>query len=379
MQNSDKTQSTRPQKEGNPPKKEDPVDQTKQMKIKEISREETESADAPPKKEPRRRLGRVILLGLLGVLILAALGGLGGYFQAVNERVAHQEAVVGTEVADQFLLGLINYERGEYEIARQRFEHILKIDPDNAPAAEELKKVLLEMAYNNQLPTARPTATIGITATPDTRQLEEIYNQVILLRDQQNWDTMLMELDSLRSHDIDYKTVEVDGLYYLAYRNRGLHRIQVEGNLEGGIFDINRAELYGPLDVEARNYRDWSSSYITGVSFWEINWDEVLNYLSPLAISAPFLSDSSHFTVQDRVATAQVEVYSQLVETARYRYDVRKWCDAYDLFNEAATYIQLSNEELSMFQDAKNKCFGIEPTQPPTEEPVGEPTATPEP
>ena len=185
---------------------------------------------------------------------------------------------------------------------------------------------------------------------------------------------MLDTLDSLRIQDPSYSAVQLDGLYYLAYRNRGLQRIQQEGNLEGGIFDLNRAELFGPLDIDARNYREWATKYITGVSFWEIDWNEVVNYFGPLAISAPYLSDSSFFTSQDRLATAQVEVNYEILNRARARYTGGKWCDAYDLFNQAAAYLQLTNDDLEKFQTAKNRCLGVPPTEAPTSEPTETPT-----
>jgi tetratricopeptide (TPR) repeat protein len=324
----------------------------------------------PAEKTPRKRTLRIVLLGLIAIIILGALGSLGGYWVAINDRKANQNRIISTEVADQFLLGLIAFNREQYEVARQHFEYILKIDPQNSAAADQLTQTILKMNQANIPPTERPTATL--TPTLDTRDQEELFAAALALRDQQNWDALLETLDSLRIRVPDYKAVEVDGMYYLAYRNRGMHRITVEGNLEGGIFDLNRAELYGLLDVDAANYRNWASKYITGVSFWQVNWEQVVNYFGPLAISAPYLSDSSRFTAQDRLATAQVEVNLQVLTTARNRYMQDKWCDAYDLFSEASQYIQLQQSDLEKLEDAKNQCFGIPPT------PEATPTATPE-
>lgn len=313
-----------------------------------------------PTGKKQRHVVRIILLGVLAILVLGALGGLGGYMTALSDRQDNQARIVSTEVSDQFLLGLVAFERGSYEVARQHFEYILKIDPKNAAAAEKLTETLLKLNETDALPTAAPTATL--TPTPDMRSLDELYNTALAYRDQENWTALLETLDTLRVNDQKYKTVEVDGLYYLAYRNRGLYRIQVEGNLEGGIFDLNRAELFGYLDAEASNYRSWAARYITGLSYWEINWQEVINYFSPLALSAPYLSDSNYFTAQDRLATAQVEINYDALESARTRYIQKDWCEAYDLFNQAGAYIQLGDSDLFKFQDAKNKCFGIEPT-----------------
>lgn len=328
------------------------------MATNEKTPEILEPETPTPKK--RRRVLRIVLLGLLAVLVLGALGALGGYLTALSDRQENEARIVSTEVADQFLLGLIAYERGNYEVARQHFEYILKIEPDNTAAAEKLTDTLLKLNETDALPTALPTATL--TPTPDTRSQDELYNFALAYRDEEEWTALLETLDTLRAKNPEFKTVEIDGLYYLAYRNRGLYRIQVEGNLEGGIFDLNRAELFGYLDAEASNYRTWAARYITGASFWEINWQEVINYFSPLALSAPYLSDSNYFTAQDRLATAQVEIQYDTLASARNRYLQKDWCEAYDLYNQASAYLQLEESDINKFVDAKNKCFGIEPT-----------------
>ncbi len=365
MPNLDETIPSQP----NPPQEDSSADQedTQKIQIEELSSPSDEIDPNQDKKAARRQRRRLILLSVVVFIVVVALAGLGGYFKAINDRVSNQESIVQTEVADQFLLGLINYERGEYELARQRFEYILQIDPNNAVAREKLTDTLLKLGQSNTLPTPKPSQTVVITATPDMRALDEIYNQALAYKNEQNWDALLDTLDSLRARDAEYQAIEVDGMYYIAYRNRGIQRIQVEGNLEGGIFDLSRAELFGPLDVEAINYRDWAGKYLTGVSFWEIDWQEVINYLSPLSLSAPYLSDSSHFTVQDRLATAQVEVNISILETARYRYSVRKFCEAYDLFTEASYYIQLTDEDLAHMKEAENQCYGVPETETPPE------------
>lgn len=316
------------------------------------------------KKHPIRRM---IGFGILAIIILGIFGGLGGYLIAIQDRENYADSVVSTEIADQFLLGLIEFERGQYETARQRFEYILKIDPNNPAAREKLTETILKLNENDALPTAVPTQTL--TPTPDIRNQEELFATALAYRDVQDWTSLIDTLNSLRHQDPQYKAVEIDGLYYIAYRNRGIHRIQVEGNLEGGIFDLNRAELFGLLDVEASNYREWATSYITGLSFWEIDWAMVVQYFNPLAISVPNLSDSSFFTVQDRLATAQVELNLADLETARYRYSAGKWCDAYDLFNQVSAYLQLTESDLQKFEEARNKCLGIEPTPSETQAP----------
>jgi tetratricopeptide (TPR) repeat protein len=361
MQNKDETSK--------PPVKSE--DETEIQDIEQVDGTDGDQQTEEHGKKPRRRIGRLVALGILGIIVLSALGGLGGYLTAIQDREQHAESIISTEVADQFLLGLIRFERGQYEIALQHFEYVLQIDPDNTAAAEKLTETIIKLGEKNELPTAIPTPTL--TPTPDRRGLEELFTTAQRLRDESNWSILIDTLDTLRKQNPEYNAVEVDGLYYLAYRNRGVERIRIQGNLEGGIFDLNRAELFGPLDVEASNYREWATKYITGTSFWGIDWEQVINYFGPLAVSAPYLSDSNAFTSQDRLATAQVEFNLSILARARSRYAGGKWCDAYDLYNQAGAYIQLGADDLSKFEYAKNQCLGI----PPTETPGPEPTETP--
>jgi hypothetical protein len=106
----------------------------------------------------------------------------------------------------------------------------------------------------------------------------------------------------------------------------------------------------------------WAEKYVTGLSFWGLDWTQVLYYFNDLAVSAPYLSDSTQLTSLDRQATAQVEKYTQFVITAGYRFNQGKYCDAYDLLSEASVYIPLNEGSLQLFEAAKNNCLGIAPT-----------------
>ena len=321
---------------------------------------------APLKK--KRRWGRRILLGLLIFILVVGIGGGLGYGIAIRDRIHQEQAAISTEVYNQFLLGIVNMERGEYEIARQRFEYILELNPNHTEAASMLTEALLHLGESSTVPTPRPSATLAPTA--DSRGQADIFNSALAYRDAEDWNSLINTLDTLRTTDPNYKPVEVDGLYYIAYRNRGIHRIAAESNLEGGIFDITRAEAFGPLDVEANNYRKWAEDYLTGVSFWGVDWAQVLTYFNQLALSAPYLSDSSLLTSLDRQATAQSQLYSQYLTTAQYRMNQGKYCEAYDLYNEASLYIVFDQNTQQNFEFARDKCLGIPPTAAPTDTPT---------
>ncbi|MEN8240983.1 MAG: hypothetical protein ABFS17_03595 [Chloroflexota bacterium] len=322
---------------------------------------------AKPARKGKGR-GRKIGLGLAAFLVIVLLGGAVGYAWAIYERVQTEQTMISTAVYDQFLLGIVNMERGEYELARQRFEYILLLDPEHSEAAALLIEALTHLGETASIPTPRPIPTAAPTL--DMRGQEEIFSSALAYRDSQDWNSLIAALDNLRLADSTYKTIEVDGLYYIAYRNRGMQRIGTEGNLEGGIFDLTRAEAFGPLDVEANNFRTWAEKYQTGISFWGLDWNQVLVYFNDLAISAPYLSDSSYLTSLNRQATAQVELFTQYLVTAGYRFTQGKFCDAYDLYNEASIYIALDASQLHNFEISKNQCLGIPPTQAPEDTPA---------
>jgi tetratricopeptide (TPR) repeat protein len=370
MPNLDETIPTHPEIE----EPADPLADTQQTKLKT----ETTSPPTGENETPKRKRSpwvRRVLVGVIIFIVFAGLGGLGGYLSAINDRVKFENVFKATEIPDQFVRGLIDMENGDYEIARQRFVYILLLDPNHPGAADQLTKALLALGSTGDLPTIIPSHTL--TPTLDLRNEQELYQQAIAYRDTQNWGALLGTLDSLRKANPDFMAVKVDGLYYIAFRNRGLYRIQIEGNLEGGIFDLNQAELFGLLDVESVNFRQWAEWYLTGASFWDLDWEQVVFYFSKIAFSAPNLSDSNYFTAQSRLATAQVHFGNAVLYQARMRYSQRRYCDAYDLFSEAANYVLLNKSDLVKFEDAKNICLGIPPTATPTLEGGGGSTPTP--
>jgi hypothetical protein len=62
------------------------------------------------------------------------------------------------------------------------------------------------------------------------------------------------------------------------------------------MYDMSLAEQFGPLDKEADTYRTWARLYITGASFWEIDWEQVINYFSQVYAAVPMLRDGSGVT-----------------------------------------------------------------------------------
>ncbi len=319
---------------------------------------------------------RWVILGIIIFIVFVGLSGLSGGLIGRNDRIKNEKTQVATQIAEQFLLGLIDMEKGYYQNAIGRFEFILGKDPNHIYAQEKLREAILAFGSTGGLPSPIPVNTT--IPTQDTRGEQELFTQAILHRNNGDWDALLITLDSLRKADSNYKAVEVDGLYYIAFRNRGIYRIQVEGNLEGGIFDINRAERFGPIDYEASNYRQWAEWYIIGISYWELDWEQAVYYFGNVAPSAPNLSDSSYFTAQSRLATAQAYYALEIVADARMRYNQGRYSAAYYLYNEASKYTLLNGTDQAKHEQARIICLDIPDTPTPTPEGGGA-TSTPTP
>jgi hypothetical protein len=178
--------------------------------------------------------------------------------------------------------------------------------------------VLIELR-TTATPTIAPTPTL--TPTPDTRSRDELYSQAQTALLERNWTAAIDTLLTLRKRNPDFNAVQVDGMLFVALRNRGVDRISILADLEGGTYDLALAERFGPLDAEANNYRDWAEMYIRGASYWNVDWEQAVYYFSQLSLSAPNLTDASGWTSRDRYLKA-------LLGYGDYLATNESWCEA---------------------------------------------------
>jgi tetratricopeptide (TPR) repeat protein len=274
---------------------------------------------------PRKRSWRWVLLALLGLLLLAGIGlasGYGGYLSAIQMRLSNQATQVAADAQAQFDLGMQDLMAERYDLARQRFEYVIQLDPNFPGVTEALAQVLLAV-NTTATPTIAPTPTLS--PTPDLRGQEELYLQAREYLTGGDWTNAIDTLLTLRKRFPDYLTVEVDGLLYVALRNRGVQKISILSDLESGTYDLSLASGFGPLDVEARNWRDWAVLYIRGASFWDVDWPQAVFYFSQLAQIAPNLMDASFLTAVERYRLALIGYGDWLARQ-------ELWCEAQEQY-----------------------------------------------
>jgi tetratricopeptide (TPR) repeat protein len=287
----------------------------------------------PPPSEPPSGLAHPrrwpwFLIGFVIVLIFGSIGGYLGYQAAIDLRKSAQVEQVVTQATRHFMLGLEAQQQGQYTIARQQFEYVISLDPNFPGVAERLAQVMMAQ-ISTQTPTVQPTPTvIPITPTPDLRSQEEIFNVARAHLLAQEWDKVLESIDALRTIDPGYRSIESDGMLYMALRFRGIRKIYQEANLEGGIYDLALAERYAPLDGDAYGARTWARLYLNGVSFWGADWKRVVDAFEQIYPAFPNLRDSTGKTAVERYREAAIE-YARVLDA---RDD---GCGALEYYNKA--------------------------------------------
>ena len=321
--------------------------------------------------------GKWIWLGLLGVLVIVLIGSALGYGTAMRARKIEAENQRLLQATTQFELGKADQEAGRYEIARKRFEYVLNIYPDFPGIDEKLVEIGLALAQNPGgvvATTPQPVGTPGNVITPvptkDTRSVSILVNQAEAQLKAKDWDGLYTTLSTIREIDPEYNALNVDGMLYLALRNRGIRQVQA-GNLEPGMYSFSLAKQLAPIDTDAESYRTWARLYLNAGSNWVANWQKAVEgfaYLYPLV---PQLRDSSGITVTQRYARALIG-YG---DTLQLSYD---YCGAASSYSQALSIYAETGLPEKLAQ-AKEYCANPPVIPTPTVDPSASPTVEPTP
>ncbi len=310
----------------------------------------------------------------LGVIAIIALGIFGGYNSGIKMRSDAEATMVSGKLEEQFQLGAIALAEGRYDHARQHFEYIVQHDANYPGATEGMAQAILGMSFTT---TPNPTLTPTLTPTPDLRGVEAIFSNAQQLINAGDWTNALAALDQLRKDDPNYETAKVDGMYYFALHNNGYEKITKEGDLEGGIYFLTLSERFGPLDSAGNNARESARLYIIAASFWEINWEQAVNYFGQLSAYAPNVWDNaSNMTAAERYYYALMRYGDELFLVQNDA------CGAYNQYITAEAYGSLDEVAAKNKNQAYKICYPPtntpEPTSIilPTETPDGAPTET---
>jgi tetratricopeptide (TPR) repeat protein len=323
-----------------------------------------------PKKFTLRRLFLPIALVFIVTLGLSTAGG---YLVGNKQGQESRKDSIRQVTDEQFLLALDDLAAGRYENARQRLEYISRLDPSYPNIAEKLAEAL----YYLNAPTA--TAVRLATPTPNLSPVIELFDQAISAMNEEDWSLAIELLLLIRTKDPAYRPIDVDGLMFDSLRNRGVQRISQEGRLEEGIYDLSRAELFGPLDRDADSWRSWAELYLLANSYIGLDWAKASMYFGQLYAIAPYLKNDTYLKYAistrgygDQLMTEKDPCAAQL----QYEQSLLAWENS-ELFPTATKAAEAC---LTATAPAPPPPVPPEETPATEETPVdGEPTSTPSP
>jgi hypothetical protein len=312
--------------------------------------------------KPKRAL--FVWLGILGLLVIIAGGCLIGYGLAIRARQAEDLNQRLTAATAQYVLSLQDIENNNLPMAKTRLEYVIQVYPDYPEAGAKLTEVMVALAQNNQLTTSAPVIAT-VAPTMDTRNLEAIYSSAQQYLVNQDWANLLASVNSIRNTDPTFKSVQVDGLYYLALRNVALSKIN-SGKLETGIYYLTLASKIGPIDAEAQGYYTNAALFLNAGAGFGATWDRALNGFEMLNGINAYMIDVNGITVRQRYAES-LAGYGDLLQS---EYD---WCGARDKYLESLAVMTLQSVS-AILPDAEEKCANPPSTPTPTLEPGITPT-----
>lgn len=298
---------------------------------------------------------------LIPLAVLAA--GLAGYRDGTRARQAARQQALLEIARAQFEQALADQEAGRYDLARQRFEYVIRIDPTYPGVIERLAEVLVAMGA------AAPTITPAPTPTPNLAPVAELFEQAEAAFAGQDWTRVIETLLTLRAKDPQYRAVEADGMMYLALRNRGLHLIRYAWELESGLYDLSRAERFGPLDKEAEDWRTSARYYLLANTYFGLDWGMATDMFFNICAPAGLWDSCDRAGQAAQRYAEQLEAMPDACEALR-TYEEWEWPGDFPVLQPL----------YDMAHILEDRCRASQPPPPtPTETPTPTPEASPGP
>ncbi len=318
-----------------------------------------EPVSAAPENKKRTRWGRITLLGILILVAVFLLSAGVGYASGIKDRRNAEVTLRSAQANEQFTLAEQDIANHQYNRALQRLEYIASIDSNYPGILEKLAEVQT-MLRATATPPPAPTAASTPIIPQDTSDLDALFNQAAQAQLNGDWAGAIDTLLILRKTDPSYNPVAIDGILFLALRNRGIDKALKQADLEGGMYDLTLASRFGPLDSEALGYMNWVSLYSIGASFWELDWEKVVEYFTDVANAFPGLTDRSGMSARERLRLGLMNLGIQMMNQGDA-------CGAITIL-ESSLAIGADEESQQAYNQAQESCNAeVQPEIPPVE------------
>jgi hypothetical protein len=110
----------------------------------------------------------------------------------------------------------------------------------------------------------------------------------------------------LRAEDPMFRLEEVNRMMASALRNRGMDKL-FQGKIELGVYDLNLAERFGPLDSQAASWRRSAVYYSYANSFFGIDWALATEHFAQLCLADIWSSCAKYVESSKEYAALLVE------------------------------------------------------------------------
>ena len=213
------------------------------------------------------------------MFVVLAVATVSGYMSGLSMREVAEAETAASAAQQQMDQGIEDLLAGNFELAVQRFEYVLSLDPHFPGAAELLGEALT--ALDRPTPTASPIASLTPTPTPDFTSHDGMFSSAQDAFSRGDWTTTLDILIRLRGEKPDYRLEEVNRMLASSLRNRGMDNFYAT-RLEQGIYDLTLAERFGPLDSQAASWMHSAAFFIYANSYFGLDWSLATEYFGQI-------------------------------------------------------------------------------------------------
>jgi hypothetical protein len=279
-----------------------------------------------------------------------------------NERVAVKgfdltPLIIGLLVVTMLIVGLciaayVGYKEGAdpsrvVAVATITSDVRLQDNPDN-PGDSDMLNETGDLVYSTEIPLLESTKTM--IAERDFLTISERLSVIRISYDNQEWQNVISNIDMLKASNVDYDRDLLDGILFVALRNRGMQLIE-DGDLELGLADLEHAEQMTGLDEVANQRRRWAYLYLSASMFWDINWKIVVDNLYILHQIAPNFRDTSN-----KLWKARTYYGMALLE-------VEEYCLAEEQFAFALSMKQKASIADKLLEESSDNCDKVDAVQ----------------
>lgn len=260
----------------------------------------------------------VLVLGMAALLTAGVLGA--------RQGLANRNRQVAMQARQSYEQGLAYAQAGQVEQAAQAFADVLRLDPDNQDARQQLEALQTPVATEvTPSALAQPilVAPPSAAGQPTASAVEFLFLQAEQAVQNGQWSLATGLIEQLASIDPQYRKADLDELRFQVAYQQGL-ALATEGRMEGAVRAFDQALTYRPDDAEAQKQRQLAALYANALGAWRVDWSTTVKNLQ-----AVIALDPDYLDVADRLIQAYERWGDRLLQDG-------DWCQAARRFSSAA-------------------------------------------